>query len=209
MSVCMVCVCVVCLCVWCVCVCGMSVCMGCVCMGCVWGMSVCMGCICVGCVCVYVWCVYVWYMCGMSVCKRCVCVVYVCVWGVRVWGVCMYGVCMCVCVSVCSVGGIGCAVCVSSFGRGFGWRPAPAGCLEGPFPRCCLVGGRGAPPQEMSGVASDERDWGQRVGQQLLLSRSCAFLNPQDREVYECFPHLLVQEDLSLRWSGRKEEALG
>ena len=170
------------------------------------------------------------YMCGVCVCGVCgvcmcgICVVYLCVRGVYVWHMCVYGVCVygvcacmgcvcvvyvCVCICVCSVGGIGCMVCVSSFGRGFGWRPAPAGCLEGPFPWCCLVGGRGAPPQEMSGVASDERDWGQRVGQQLLLSRSCAFLNPQDREVYECFPHLLVQEDLSLHWSGRKEEALG
>ena len=42
------------------------------------------------------------------------------------------------------------------------------------------MGGRGAASGDVR-VASDERDWGQCVGQRLLLSRSCAFLNPQDR----------------------------
>ena len=153
-------------------------------------------------------CVWGVCMCGMSVCMICVCMVYMCVWGVvclSVWCVCGMSVCVCVLCVWYMVRG----VCFSSVGRGFGWRPALASFLEGSFPRCCLVGGRGAASGDVR-VASDERDWGQCVGQQLLLSRSCAFFNPQDREIYECFPHLLVQEDLSFHWSGKKEDgALG
>ena len=167
----------------------MSVCMVCVWYVCVCVMSVCM--VCVVCLCV------------MSVCM-------VCVWYVCVCDVCVYGVCVvCLCVCVLCVWYMVRGVCFSSVGRGFGWRPALASFLEGSFPRCCLVGGHGAASGDVR-VASDERDWGQCVGQQLLLSRSCAFFNPQDREIYECFPHLLVQEDLSFHWSGKKEdEALG
>ena len=100
-------------------------------------------------------------------------------------------------------------VCFSSVGRGFGWRPARAG-----FWRVLARGAvwrwaRSAASGDVR-AAPAEGDRGRCVGQRLLSSRSCAFLNPQDREIYECFPHLLVQEDLSFRWSGRKEdEALG
>lgn len=83
-----------------------------------------------------------------------------------------------------------CCVCFSHLARGSGWSTALAECPEGSFLQC-RVGGRGALAEEMSRMASDERDRGQRAGEAAhLVTLVCSFESPRQGDL-SVFPALI------------------